>query len=149
MRRRRIVKKVILVFCCTVGVVLLSGFVFFYNMFHVMPYDKAWFLSDKIETIDAHHINWACDCADFTFRRTPPVDIGAIPDADIFFIEASDPALEVSRAFYDSGYFYQYLRLTGRFYIDRGISRSYELKTPEKPEHDRVFRYDKIEYVDK
>ena len=148
MRRRRIVKKVIIVFCGVVTFVLLGGFFFLYRLFPVMPYDRPWFLSDKVETIDASHINWGCDCSDFTFRRTPPVSIGAIPHADFFFIEASDPALEVRRVFYDSGYFYQYLRLTGRFYIDRGISRSYELKTPEKPEHDRVFRYDKIEYID-
>jgi hypothetical protein len=149
MSRYRIIKKILLIVCCTAGIALLSGFAFFYNMFNIMFYDQAWFLSDKVETIDVIRVNWACDCSDFTYRRTLPVDIGEIPDADFFFIEASDPSLKVHEAFYDSGYFRQYLRLTGRFYTDRGISRTYELKTPEKPEHAKVFRYDKIEYIDK
>lgn len=149
MLQRRIIKKMILVLGCTAGTVVLGGIAFLYSKFHIMPYDRAWFLSDKIETIDVHHTNWACDCADFTFHRTPPANTDAIPEADFFFIEPSDPAIGVREAFYDSGYFNQYIRLTGRFYTDQGISRSYELKTPEKPEHARVFRYDQIEYIDK
>lgn len=144
MIRRRVVKRVILIFCCTAGAVLLGGFAFLYSKFHVMPYDRPWFLSDKTETIDAHDVNWACDCADFTLRRTPPANTDTLPDADFFFIEPSDPSLDVREAFYDSGHFNQYVRLTGRFYTDLGISRSYELKTSEKPEHARVFRYERL-----
>lgn len=146
MVRYRIVKKVIVGICYTVGVVSLSAFAFAYSKFNLMPYDWAWFLSDKAETIDVYHINWACDCADYYFQTTPPADRDTIPESDYFFVEPSDPSLKVRTRLDDSSCVYNYIRLTGRFYTDRGISRTYELKTPEKPKSAPVFRYDKIEY---
>lgn len=148
MSRYPIVKKIVLIFCCVAGVVFLSIFALFYSTFHSMPYEWAWHLSDKTETIDVFKINWACDCADFTYHRTPPADLDTIPEDGFFFVEAADPSLIVrdKRNADDTTNAYNYVRLTGRFYTDLGISRTYDLKTPEKPKPARVFRYDKIEY---
>jgi hypothetical protein len=149
MSRYRIVKKILVVLCCTVAFLFLSGVALVYSKFNVMPYDAAWFLSDKTETIDVFKINWACDCADYTYYRTPPADLDAIPEEGFFFVEAADPSLTIrdNRNYSsDTTYAYNYVRLTGRFYTDQGISRTYELKTPEKPKPARVFLYDKIEY---
>lgn len=52
-------------------------------------------------------------------------------------------------ACYSDKYFSQTLRLSGRFYLDEGVPVIYEQKTPQKPGPARVFRYDKIEYIDR
>jgi hypothetical protein len=40
------------------------------------------------------------------------------------------------------------VRLTGQFYLDKGISDEYELgQIEDKPDHARVFKLDKIEYL--
>lgn len=148
MARYPIVKKVLLVIGCTAIAVLFSGFVLIYSKFNIMPYEWAWHLSGRIDTIDVRPIYWACDCADYTYYQTPLADLDTIPEDGFFFVEASDPSLKVRdrRESNDPKSAYNYIRLTGQFYTGLGISRTYELKTPEKPKSARVFRYDKIEY---
>jgi hypothetical protein len=108
-------------------------------------FDEPHTLSAKEETITACYINWACDCADFieqkNFKGEPSED-------SCFFIEPADASLRVAPHFYDSGHFHQVLVLTGRFYTRKGISKSYEQKTEEKPEKARVFRYNAIKEVE-
>lgn len=70
-------------------------------------------------------------------------------EQDFIFIEPSSPDIRPDSAFYNQGHFYKHLRLTGRFYLDKGIPGTYEMKTPIKPDHARVFRYHKVEYVDR
>ena len=104
--------------------------------------DRPYFLSDKRETIEVSYIMWSCDCADFIETKYYHGDIREAREGDYIFIEAADSSLIVPGDFYVNG-----LRLTGEFYRKKGISRTYELKTEEKPEWARVFRYDKMEIV--
>lgn len=141
--------------------ILLSGFLIVVSFFaialisgtlrrNIMFYDFPRKLSGKTEVIEVYHAMWACDCADFIetkyFAENPKYE-GM--DGDYFFIEAARPNLVISEDYYREGRFKYKLRLTGQFYEDKGISRTYERKILEsyKPEKARVFRYEKFELV--
>lgn len=114
--------------------------------------DYAKKLSGHIQTIEVQHINWACDCPDFIETWLFKDDSTyTAKDDDCIFIEAAKSSLKVPESFYSipENYNSKVLRLTGQFYLDEGISRTYEQKTPQKPEKARVFRYDKLEILDK
>ena len=104
-------------------------------------------LSGKIETLDVMYINWACDCADF-IEQGRYID-NEPNDEDLFFIEPAHDSLKIPDEYFSTGHFDYYLRLSGQFYVDKGIPDSYEQKTPEKPEKARVFRYDSYELIKK
>lgn len=104
-------------------------------------------LSDKAETIEVAYINWACDCADFI--ETKDWKGNEAREEDCIFIEPANPENKVPESFYSKNHFGKYLRLTGHFYTDKGIPAGYEQKTPEKPVRAKVFRYDKLEIIDK
>ena len=116
-----------------------------FNSF-VTPFDRPFFLSDKKETIIVTRVAWMCNCADFidtTKYNGDPVTEPA--NNDYFFIEAANPEQNWDR---DHFIINKYARLTGRFYIDKGIPREYEYGHMEdKPEHARIFKFDKIEYI--
>jgi len=105
-------------------------------------------ISGKTETIKVSYVNWACDCADFIetkyFKDKPDYET---KEEDCIYIEPSNPILKIPEEFYSKGHFENYLKLTGQFYIDKGIPNSYDRKTPEKPRHARVFRYDNFEII--
>ena len=105
-------------------------------------------LNNKIETIEVSYVNWACDCADFydldLKKNNPDYEIS---DADCFFIEPSDLKNQLPESYFDSIYRYSTLKLKGQFYIDKGISKTYELKTSEKPKPAKVFKYDTFEII--
>lgn len=147
MLNRHSTKRIVVIFLIIVGILIFICASIIYNAFNIAFYDYAWLPSEKRETIDVYYITWGCDCADFTYYPLSGNDIGSLPDDSVFFIESTNPTMQVDTGFYSSGHFSKYLRLTGSFYTDKGISRDYELKTPIKPEHTRVFRYDKIEYI--
>jgi len=104
-------------------------------------------LSGVEQTIEVKYINWACDCPDF-------VEVKFYDREDMavycFYIEAAKFDLKLPDSFYsDNNYLSKRLRLTGQFYLDEGISRTYEWKTSkDKIDKGRVFRYDKIEVID-
>lgn len=106
-------------------------------------------LSSKTQTIEVVYIHWACDCADFIetkyFANHPG---GEIREEDCIFIEPAQTALKLPEQFYEKDHFKKKLRLYGQFYLDKGISRSYEQKTPEKPVPAKVFRYSEFELLD-
>ena len=129
------------------AIVLLCA-LWFCKVFIISPLDRPWLLSDNEETIEVTYVHWACDCADFVETKKFAHNAVTEPDDDDYiFIEPARAEIKLGDDFYSDKRFYK-LRLTGRFYLDKGIPGSYELKTPMKPDHAKVFRYDKIEYVD-
>ncbi len=105
-------------------------------------------LSDKTETIEVIYVNWACDCPDWVETRFSRDSAG--PDQrNCIYIEPSSPDLAVPDSFYSTKHFSQTLRLSGRFYLDKGIPDGYEPKTVGKTEPGKVFRYDNIEFIDR
>jgi hypothetical protein len=124
--------------------------IWYYHTFIISPLDRPWILSTDEKTIEVTYVNWACDCADFIETKNYADSPTSEPASeDYLFIEPANPQLALKNNFYEKDHFEKNLRLTGHFYIDKGVPASYEMKTPEKPEHARVFRYDKIEYIDK
>jgi hypothetical protein len=107
-------------------------------------------LSLKVETIEVMYVNWACDCADFIetryFKENPNYQVD---EKDCIFIEPANSNLKIPTEYYEKTHFEKYLQLVGAFYIDKGIPRSYEMKTPVKPGKARVFRYKSFKFVDK
>ena len=140
MKRR--IRLAVSLFLGTIG--LLIG-VLYYNS-TVTPLDRPFFLSDNVETIIATRVDWMCNCAGFvdtTKYKTDPVTEPS--DNDYFFIEAAQPDQDWNRDHFIKN---RYVRLTGRFYIDKGLPREYELgQLEDKPDHARVFKFDKIEYL--
>ncbi len=107
-------------------------------------------LSNKPEIIEVSYVNWACNCADFietTFYKSNPNY--EIKEEDCIFIEAADSSIEVPISFYTEGHFEKNLRLTGQFYLDKGVPNTYEFATPGTADKARVFHYTKIEIIDK
>lgn len=107
-------------------------------------------LSGKTETIQVSYVNWACDCADYIETKfyQDNSDYEA-KEEDCIYIEPANPSLKIPDNYFDNGHFENHLRLTGQFYIDKGVPNTYGRKTPEKPEKAKVFRYDKFEIVKK
>ena len=126
----------------TIGLVI--GILYFNST--VTFIDRPFFLSDDQVTIVATRVEWMCNCANFidtTNYKSNPVTEPR--DNDYFFIEPAQPGQD-----WDRGHFIKnkYVRLTGQFYLDKGIPKEYELgHLEDKPNHARVFKFDKIEYL--
>lgn len=104
-------------------------------------------LSNKTETIEVTYVMWACACANWLpLPRTHPES--EIKDSECIFIEAATENLIVPDSFY-TDYLSKKVRLTGSYYTDKGISRTYEMPTSQRPEKAKVFRYTEIEILDK
>jgi hypothetical protein len=138
----RLIGRLVLIFFGTFG--LLVG-VWLYNSI-VTPLDRPLFLSNDKEIIVATYVDWMCNCANFvdtTKYKSNPVSEPR--GDDYFFIEPANPDMAWDRDYFIKN---MYVRLTGQFYVDRGIPREYGLGPMEdKPDHARVFRFDKIEYI--
>jgi hypothetical protein len=108
--------------------------------------DRPFFLSSDKQTIIATRVEWMCNCANFidtTNYKSNPVTEPA--DNDYFFIEPTQPGQDWDRDHFIKN---KYVRLTGQFYLDKGIPKEYEFRHIEdKPDHARVFKFDKIEYL--
>ncbi len=139
---KRKVRLVVSLFFGTIG--LLIGVLYYHST--VTPLDRPFFLSDKMETIIATRVDWMCNCADFidtTHYKTNPVTEHG--DKEFFFIEAAQPGQHWNREHFIKN---RYVKLTGRFYIDKGIPQEYELgQMEDKPDHAKVFKFDEIEYL--
>jgi hypothetical protein len=120
--------------------------IWFYN-FTVTSLDRAFFLSNKKETIIATYVDWMCNCANFvdtTSYKTNPV---TEPEGgDYFFIEAARPGQPWNRDHFIQN---RYVKLTGQFYLDEGIPEEYKLgHLEDKPDHARIFRFEKYRVPD-
>lgn len=143
---RRWKKILLLTVCSLVGVVVILYVVLKLTTQVRTVFDERHTLSDNEETIVVAYINWACDCANFIELKNLKDEMR---EDSCIFIEPADSSLVVPRHFYDTGHFSQDLQLTGRYYLARGIPKSYEQKTSQKPDWARVFRYTAIKVVDK
>jgi hypothetical protein len=143
-------KRLLLVGLLTIGLILVVAFTVGYFHSTTTILDRPSNLTGKTETIVVYYINWACDCPDFIESGYYDCQPHYEPkEEDCIFIEPSNSDLKVPMSFYEKEYFTKKLRLTGQFYQDKGIPKTYEQKTPEKPNKAKVFRYDEIEIIDK
>ncbi len=105
-------------------------------------------LSGKNETITVDYIKWACDCPDFVDTKVYDQDPEyEVKEEECFFIEAANKKNQIPEKYYNEDHFQYSLKLTGQFYLDKGVPTSYDRKTPERPKKSRVFRYDSFEMV--
>ncbi len=141
-------KKRILIITLTISI-LIAGFIFFIKESSVTFFDQPNELSNHVEQIEVGYVNWACDCANFyetqLFSENSDYKLKA---DDCIFIEAKDKSHTIPKNYFDTIYRNNNLRLTGRFYLDKGISATYEMKTSEKPKYARVFQFDSFEIID-
>lgn len=123
--------------------VLVYGVVFYSST--ITPFDRPFFLSSTKETVIATKVNWMCNCANFIQKTSFEIDpVTESKDEDYFFIES--PASEHLKGdFFTKN---KFVKLTGHFYIDKGISEEFKLGYIEdKPDHARVFKVEKLEAV--
>ena len=128
-------------FLGTVG--LLFG-ILFYNS-TITPFDRPFFLSSTKMTIIATRVDWMCNCANFVDTSKYKTNSVTEPkDNDYFFIEPSHTD-QLDRDYFIKN---KYVKLTGQFYIDKGIPEEFKLgHIEDKPDHARIFKVDKIEYL--
>ncbi len=112
----------------------------------VTPLDRSFFLSDKKDTLVVTYVDWMCNCANFVditkYKINPVIELGK---DDYFFIEPSKKELEFDRNYFINN---KYIRLVGKFYLDRGIPKEYPLgQIEDKPDHAKIFKYSSIEYL--
>ncbi len=131
----------LVLFLGTVG--LVFGILFFNST--ITPFDRPFFLSSTKETIIATRVDWMCNCANFVDTSKYKTNSVTEPkDNDYFFIESSH-ADQLDRDFFIKN---KYVKLTGQFYIDKGIPGKFKLgHIEDKPDHSRIFKVDKIEYL--
>ena len=141
-------KNLFIAIITTICLVLAITYSIFYYKSNLFFFDLPKHLSKKAETIEVYYINWACDCPDFieTKYRNENPDYETKAE-DCIFIESAS-TLSDSEIFEPTKHAFKTLSLTGQFYSDKGISRNYEKKTPERPQHARVFQYTKLEVVE-
>lgn len=141
-------KRIIITIVCFLifGMLFLLVYLKQYSIF----FDNPNKLSNKTETIEVGYVNWACDCANFydvkLFVNNSNYELKA---EDCIFIEPATKKVTIPKKYFDTIYRNKNLRLTGRFYMEKGISKSYKMKTPEKPKYANVFQYDKFEIINK
>ncbi len=129
-------------------VLLISSFLFLLIKNKITtPLDYTIILSDKEETIDVYYVNWACDCAQWIetkYSKSNPEYV--TNEKDCIYLESENLQLQEIEDKFIENSFLKRLRLTGNFYKNKGLSRTYYSQF-EKPEPARVFRYSKIEIV--
>lgn len=138
-------RRIRLILSSSLGTIGLLIGILYYNS-TVTFIDRPFFLSDNKETIIATRIDWMCNCANFVdttkYKSNPVTEPG---DNDYFFIESAQQGQDWDRDHFIKN---KYVRLTGQFYLDKGIPEEYELgHLEDKPNHARVFKFDKIEYL--
>lgn len=143
--------KIKKVFTIVLATTLLFCLVFagvVYAKQNIMQWEHPDDLSNKTETIEVSYVAWACACANWLPipRENPDAEI---LDTDCIFIEAATDEVKVPESFFDENYNSKKLRITGNFYNEEGISRTYESPTSQKPDKAKVFRYTKIEVLER
>ena len=137
----------VLAVAAILGIAILLGGLFYFDH-TVTIFDRPFFLSGEEQTIEAAYVSWGCNCANFietkNFKHNP---ISEPQTNDYFFVEAAAVDLQLDSNFYLNRF--KKIILTGQFYKDKGIPSEYELgHIEDKPQHARVFLYDKIEFLD-
>jgi len=105
-------------------------------------------LSGKIETIDVYYVNYACDCPNFI--RVTNFDISNLDSVDAenhLYITPAAADLFLPGDYYAEDHFNYILRLTGQFYTDKGVPKTYYPNTNEKPESGFVFLYSDYQLI--
>ena len=142
-------KKRILIVTLTISILVVVA-LFLFSLSNSTYFDQPKELSNKIETIEVGYVNWACDCANFYEAKLYSENKDYRLKADeCIFIEPKEKSLKIPEDYFDTIYRNKNLRLMGRFYLDEGISSTYEMKTPEKPNYSKVFQYESYEIIDK
>ncbi len=123
-----------------VGIGISTVFAWQLTQQHITVFDTPKILSNHEETIEVSYIRWACDCANWLpdAAHTSAPDYELQPE-DCIFIEPASSDIIIPESFFENST--NTLRITGKYYQDRGIARRYDMKTPDKPERARVFRY--------
>lgn len=106
-------------------------------------------LSEEIDTMEITYIAWACACANWLPEKYFDLNndkLSETPEDYCIFIEAEKEEMKIPDEYHLGGY-QNRIRLIGKFYKDKGISRDYEQPTSQKPEKARVFRYSEIEVI--
>ncbi len=141
-------KKTLLFFLTGLLTTLFVALVYYIDAKVVTPLDRPHFLSSKKESIDVTYVSFLCDCANFVEIKNYKTNPISEPDEnDYIYIEPATADLAVNTFFYDTGRHYYNLRLTGSYYIDKGIPATYTYTDPFKPALARVFRYERIEFI--
>lgn len=111
------------------------------------PLDYPYNLSDKEEVIEVHYVNYACDCAQWIETKYSKSNPDYVTnEKDCIYLESENPQLQEIEDKFMEDYFSKKLKLTGSFYTNKGLSRTYYSQF-EKPDPARVFRYSKIEII--
>ncbi|WP_036152082.1 hypothetical protein [Maribacter forsetii] len=130
----------------TIGITFLSAYVSSNPTFIDQPIK----LNTQMDTIHVGYVNWACDCANFYETKLYSKDINfKLKAEDCIFIEAANGINKILKVFFDTIYRNKDLKLIGQFYLEKGIPKSYEMKTREKPDYAKVFRYKSFEIINK
>jgi hypothetical protein len=142
------IKKILKVLLSIVVLLVLGASFFIYSSQHIMFWDYPKNLSSEKETIEVTYVRWACACANWLPTEFADADIET-QETECIFIEAANKDLIVSDSIIDKYSRTIKLRLTGSFYNDKGISRTYESPTSQIPDNARVFRYTTMEILNK
>ncbi len=127
---------------------LTSAFLFLLLKYQfITPLDYPSGLSDKEEVIEVYYVNWACDCAQWIETKYSKANPNyKTNESDCIYIESENQQLQVIEDEFARDYFLKRLKLTGKFYKNKGISSTYAAEN-EKPDKAKVFRYSKIEII--
>lgn len=146
---------IILISILTLG---LTGAAFIYNYNHIHFLDFPNSLEEETVEIEVQYIRWACPCANWLplpFDSTlldleydDGFDHDPMAESCIFIEATSDNRFNLDEWEEQNGYQATInLKLTGRFYSDKGISRDYISPVAIKPKHARVFQYDSYQVL--
>jgi hypothetical protein len=107
----------LVLFLSTMG--LVFG-ILFYNS-NVTPLDRPFFISGTKETIIATRVDWMCNCANFV--DTTEYKTNSVTEPRDNDYETSHPD-QLDRDYFIKN---KYVKLTGQFYVDKGIPGEFKL----------------------
>lgn len=118
---------------------IISGVVYYLNSSNeegpITFLDHSYVTEDHLDTIDVRYIAWACACANWLPIESESADI--VQDTACIFIESANGHLIPER--YQN--YNHKIRLIGKYYRHKGISRDYWKPTSQKPEVAKIFQY--------
>lgn len=94
-------------------------------------------MNSKIETVEFHYLNWACDCANWATLDVIKKYGNDSLASHCVFVEPADTSLILPDTV---GYVNDIVQFTGHYYIDEGYSNEY-VESEQKVEKAKVFRY--------
>ena len=108
-------------------------------------WDYPYQLQDQEQVIEVFYVRWACACPEWEIRTENPN--GAQSDCDnCIFLESANDDFDLVQKVVDENN-RAIIKLRGKFYKNKGVSRDYEQPTSEHPKHARVFRYVEYEVI--